>query len=113
MDSTKKNKTVEVAMEVILHAGKARDLVSNALNSAYAEDFANAGVLIAQAEDEARAAHRLQTTTIQSEANGEEVSLSLLLIHAQDTLMVSMSEINMAKHMIRFAEKGLLGEQID
>lgn len=105
MDLIKDSKTIEIATKVILFAGNARDLISKALNAAYEDDFDTARDFIAKAEDEIRSAHRIQTEIIQSEARGETVDLSLLLTHAQDTLMVSLSEINMAKQMLRLYQK--------
>ncbi len=105
MDLITDSKTIEIATKVILFAGNARDLVAKALNAAYDDDFVAAKNFIAKAEEEVRSAHRIQTEIIQSEARGESVNLSLLLTHAQDTLMVSLSEINMAKQMLRMYQK--------
>ncbi len=105
MDLKLEPEMIEIATKVILFAGNARDLVSKALNAAYAEKFEDAKNLISKAEEEVRSAHHIQTEIIQAEARGESVDLSLLLTHAQDTLMVSLSEINMAKQMIRLYEK--------
>ncbi len=105
MDLINDTKTIEIATKVILFAGSARDLVSKALNAAYEGNFEEVKKLISKAEDEVRSAHRIQTEIIQSEARGESVNLSLLLTHAQDTLMVALSEINMAKQMIRLYKK--------
>jgi len=52
-----------------------------------------------------RSAHHIQTEIIQAEAGGEEIENSLLLNHAQDTLMAAMSELNLAKQMIRMYQK--------
>ena len=46
-------------------------------------------------------AHNAQTEVIQGEARGEKTELCLLFIHAQDTLMTIMSELNMAGEMIQ------------
>lgn len=105
MDLIEDAKTIEIATKVILFAGNARDLVAKALNAAYEENFEEAKNFIIKAEDEVRSAHRIQTEIIQSEARGETVELSLLLTHAQDTLMVALSEINMAKQMLRMYQK--------
>lgn len=105
MESKVDSKTIEIAMKVILFAGNARDMVSKALNAANANDFQEAKIYISKAEEEVRSAHQIQTEIIQAETRGEPIDLSLLLTHAQDTLMVSLSEINMAKQMIRLYKK--------
>lgn len=105
MVENNKTKMMEIALQVILYAGNARDLVSKALNAAHDEDFTFAKELIENAENEARKAHQIQTGVVQSEANGKQSEFSLLLTHAQDTLMVSLSEINMAKQLIKMYRK--------
>jgi PTS system cellobiose-specific IIA component len=105
MEENNKTKMMEIALQVILYAGNARDLVSKALNAAYDDDFTLAEEMIANAEEEARKAHRIQTEIVQSEANGKQSDFSLLVTHSQDTLMVSLSEINMAKQMIKLYQK--------
>jgi PTS system cellobiose-specific IIA component len=97
--------TVEIATTVILHAGNARNMIVNALNAAYDEDFAAAKEFINQAETELRSAHRTQTEYIQAEARGVKLEITLLVNHAQDTLMVAMAELNLAKQMLRMYQK--------
>ena len=100
-----KSKMMEIALQVILFAGNARDLISKALNAAYDEDFSESKDLLSKAEEEARKAHRIQTEIIQSEANGESIEFSFLVTHAQDTLMISLSEINLAKQLLKMYQK--------
>ncbi len=97
--------TVKIATRVIAHAGNARNTIIKALNAAYAEDISTAKSIINEAEDELRAAHHIQTEIIQAEARGEIVEISLLLNHAQDTLMAAMTELNLAKQMLRMYQK--------
>jgi cellobiose-specific phosphotransferase system component IIA len=105
MDEKNKTEMMEIALQVILFAGNARDLVSKALSAAYDENFTEAKNLLSEAEDEARKAHRIQTEIVQSEANGAEIEFSFLVTHAQDTLMVSLSEINIAKQLLKMYQK--------
>ena len=105
MQEPEHNQSVEIAMQVILFAGNARDLILKALSEANIENFEKAKELLEKAEEEARSAHRYQTDFIQSEARGEDINISILLIHAQDTLMVALSEINVAKQLIKIYEK--------
>lgn len=105
MGKIKDPEIIKIATKVILLAGNARDMVSRALQAAYEDNFDKAKDFILKAEGEVRSAHHIQTEIIQAEARGESVDLSLLLTHAQDTLMVSLSEINMAKQIIRLYQK--------
>ncbi|BBB49762.1 PTS lactose/cellobiose transporter subunit IIA [Pelolinea submarina] len=105
MEKTTHFNMVEIATNVIVFAGNARNLIMKALNAAYDEDFETAREYMDQAENELRAAHRTQTEVIQSEARGEKLEISLLMNHAQDTLMAAMTELNLAKQLVRMIQK--------
>src|SRR5690554_3896011 len=93
---------IQSAMKIILHAGDARVKCTNALNAISNNNFELAETLIKEASSEITKAHKEQTDAIQDEASGEsESEYSLLFAHAQDTLMTIMSEINIAKQMIK------------
>ena len=102
---TTQTNLVEIAANVIVFAGNARNLIMKALNAAYDEDFETAREFMDQAENELRSAHRTQTEVIQSEARGEKLEMSLLMNHAQDTLMAAMTELNLAKQLVRMVQK--------
>ncbi len=93
-------KVIQIATMVIIHAGNAKARVQKALKAAESGDLAAAERELESAGEEIQAAHRTQTEIIQAEARGESLGLSLLLTHAQDTLMTAMSEVNMATHML-------------
>ena len=97
--------TIRVATKVIIHAGNARTLISAALKNAEEGKFDEAEKLLAEAEQEINAAHHTQTETIQAEARGEGVDMSLLLTHAQDTLMSALSEMHLASHLLSMYRK--------
>ena len=94
------NELVSVAMQIILHAGDARNITMQALAAAKKFDFEQADQLMAEADKAIVQAHKAQTETVQSEMSGEKYEYSMLFAHAQDTLMTIMSEINMAKEMV-------------
>ena len=91
---------VLVSAKVILHAGNARTLAYGALQAADEGDLTRAAHNLEKAEEEISGAHQTQTQLIQAEARGEGVALTLLLTHAQDTLMVAISEVQMARRML-------------
>ncbi len=97
--------TVQVATKVIIHAGNARALLVDALNAAQDGDLETADEKIEQANSEIQAAHQTQTDVIQAEARGEKLQLSLLMTHAQDSLMVAMSEIQIGRYLIQLFGK--------
>lgn len=91
---------VNVAMQIILHAGDARNLATDALKAAKSFDFKKADDLMKKADESIVEAHKAQTETLQSEMSGEKHDYSILFSHAQDTLMTVMSEINLSKEII-------------
>ncbi len=95
----------ELAMEVILKAGAARNMINEATASAEENDFIGAESKIKLAKAELALAHNRQTRIIQAEANGEMQPYSILFSHAQDTLMVVMSELNTARRLISLCKK--------
>lgn len=91
-----------ISMNVILHAGNARELNMNALDMLAEKDknYGDIMIKIKEARRELNEAHKLQTDMIQLEANDKEVPFSVLLIHAQDTLMTITSEILLTEKMV-------------
>ena len=91
------NELVQVAMQIILHAGDARNHATEALKAAKQFDFDLAQEEMKQANECITLAHK---ATVQNEMSGEKYEYSMLFAHAQDTLMTIMSEINMSTEMI-------------
>lgn len=100
-----KSKSIQFATMTILHAGNARKLISDAYKELSEFNFEAARKKIEQAKEEALFAHREQSKIIQAESDGESHDFSLLLTHAQDTLMSAVSEIHIAKNLINIVEK--------
>lgn len=94
------NELVQVAMQIILHAGDARIKITDALQAAKKFEFDKTEVFVKEADESITLAHKAQTETVQAEMSGAKYEYSMLFAHAQDTLMTIMSEINMAKEMI-------------
>ncbi|MFB6496467.1 PTS lactose/cellobiose transporter subunit IIA [Bacillus haynesii] len=90
-----------VSMQMILHAGDARNDVMTALKCCEEENYARAEELLEKANKDIVASHKLQTKIVQKEAQGEESIFSLLFTHAQDTLMTVKSEYEIAKRLVR------------
>ncbi len=98
-------KTVKIAAQVIIFAGNARVILNDVVLAIEDKNFAKAEELIKKAEAEMTKAHEIQTDIIQAEARGQSLQLSLLLTHAQDTLMSANTEIRMICHMLRLFKK--------
>ncbi len=99
------SKSVQFATMTILHAGNARKFISDAYKELEEFHFEAARKKIEQAREEALFAHREQSKIIQAESDGESLEFSLLLTHAQDTLMSAVSEMYIAKNLINIVEK--------
>jgi len=96
---------MQQSTQIIVYAGNAREKVNDALKLAHDEKFTEANSKLEDAQKDLNEAHRVHMKLLQTEARGEALEFSVLLTHAQDTLMVSMSELHMAKHMLKMYEK--------
>jgi len=102
-DNDIESKIVEVATMVIIHSGNARAFTNKAIDLIETGNLDDPKVdeMLRSADDEITAAHLTQTKLIQREAKGEPFMFSLLLTHAQDSLMTAMAEIHITKRIIR------------
>lgn len=82
----------KVAMEVILHAGNARNLCRDAAVKISKKQLNGVKEKLDEADKEIVLAHKAQTDLLHSEARGQKVEMTVLLSHAQDTLMNTESE---------------------
>lgn len=93
-----------VAMQIILHAGNARNSLKESVDFIKQEEFEKARSKITQAKKDLTLAHHSQTKIMQEEINGKEVKHSILFIHAQDTLMTIFSEEIMTSNLLDLFE---------
>lgn len=98
-------KIVNVAMQIILNAGDARNNVMSAMSAEMDGDKKKADELLSIARECIKKAHLSQTEVIQEEARGNKMDICFLFIHAQDTLMTIASEVNMIEQMMRMYRK--------
>lgn len=94
-----------IAMNLISHAGMARSLAFQALDEAKKGNFGKADELMAESDKEQLEAHEVQTAALTREARGEKMDLCLLMVHAQDHLMISMLAGELIKEMIELYRK--------
>lgn len=90
----------EISFHIILHAGNARSSAMEAMQSAKKKQFDIAENKMAEAADEVHKAHHYQTQLLQKEASGEGENPTILLIHAQDHLMNSITVKELAHEII-------------
>lgn len=100
-----KEQLAEHAMQMIVHAGEARNNLNIALNALYDEDEEKYNEHIKIAKKEITASHQAQTKVLQETIMDDDLNLTILFTHAQDTLMTVMSEVNVAKHLAKIMRK--------
>lgn len=93
-----------IIINLITNSGDARSASMEAIHHAKKGDFEAAKLAIESANDRLGLAHKSQTELIQSEARGESVQTSLLLVHAQDHLMNAITVKDLATEMIEMYE---------
>lgn len=93
------------AMEMIVHAGIARDNLNKALDALYDGNEEEYEEKMKVTKKEMVSAHAAQTDVLQQTINDTDLNLTILFTHAQDTLMTVMSEINTARHLAKILRK--------
>ncbi|HEX9026807.1 MAG TPA: PTS lactose/cellobiose transporter subunit IIA [Clostridium sp.] len=95
----------EIIMNLIVHSGEVRSYSMEAIQFAKKGNIDEAKELIVKAEEELSKAHNVQTSLLQKEASGEKTEVSLLMVHAQDHLMTSMTFKYLAVEIIDIHEQ--------
>lgn len=107
----------KVSMDIIVNAGEARNAAIDAMAYTMSDSQEKADEALKKAKESIKEAHRAQTEVMQTLAfseynNGEcQESLPMLFIHAQDTIMTIMTEVNITEQMINMYRK--LKEEIN
>lgn len=95
----------QIAFQLILHAGNAKSLLMEALYLAREGKFSEARLKVNEANAELKLAHHSQTSLIQAEAGGEKYGINILLVHAQDHLMNTLTTRDLVEEIIFLHEK--------
>ncbi|MBY6797637.1 PTS cellobiose transporter subunit IIA [Clostridium botulinum] len=90
----------EMILNIITHSGEARTYAMEAIQYAKKSEFNKAKKSIEKSNEELGFAHSYQTNLIQEEAAGNKAEISLLLIHAQDHLMTTMTLKDLAIELV-------------
>lgn len=105
MDENHIDELNQSSMNIILNAGNARDFYNEALDHAETGETERCEELLKMAEKEIIKAHRIQTRIIQEAVEQEHPDMTVLFIHAQDTLMTVDSEFRMVNRMVNLYKK--------
>ena len=98
----------QVNFMLILHSGNARSKVLQALRKYREGNVEEADSLLVQAEEDLKQAHEIHFKMVQREASGEKVEFALLLMHAEDHLMSTLSMKELVKELIElFKQKNI------
>lgn len=95
----------EIVSNIIMHSGKARSYSMEAITFAKEGKFEKSREFIRMADEELGYAYSSQTSLIQGEAANDKVDISLLLVHAQDQLMTTMTFKDLAIELIEINKK--------
>lgn len=95
----------EQSMQMILHAGNGREKLHKALDLVLEADNQQVVELLNEAKKDINESHKIQTMLVQREAKGEAYYYSMLFAHAQDTLMTTQSEYNLARKIVLIAQR--------
>ncbi|WP_410012875.1 PTS lactose/cellobiose transporter subunit IIA [Sodalis sp. C49] len=87
-------------MTLLVNAGEARSLCMTALACARDGDVDRAGMLLADADNFIKAAHRLQTGLIGADQGEGKIPMTLILVHAQDHLMNAILARELINEMV-------------
>lgn len=92
------------AMTLVGNAGEARSLAFEAIAEAKRGNFTEAREMLVRAREKSLAAHETQTELICAEADGKDMEMGLLMVHAQDHLMTSILARDLAEEIINLHE---------
>ena len=94
-----------IMMELDVNGANARSCALQAIAAAREGKFELADKQIKEAEAAIEKAHEFQTDILQAEASGEHLEMSLIMVHAQDHLMNSMTVRDLANEFIKLYKK--------
>lgn len=94
-----------ICFQLITSAGSAKSCYIEAIQKAKAGEFDEAEELIKQGDQMLHDGHGPHTDLVQKEAAGENVQLSLILMHAEDQMMSTEVFKIMAEEFIELYKK--------
>ncbi|MGG3979653.1 MAG: PTS lactose/cellobiose transporter subunit IIA [Bacillota bacterium] len=98
----------QICFQLILHSGNARSKVIQSIREYRDGSVQKAEELLQQAEDDLQQSHDIHFQMIQKEAGGGKNEFSLLLLHAEDHLMSTLTMKELVSELLElFKEKSL------
>lgn len=99
------NNFEENSFQIIANIGSATDCYMKAMEEAKETNIKEARKLIQEGEEHYHSAHEVHSELIQKMANGENIELNLLLVHAEDQMMNSEIIKILALEIISLCDK--------
>lgn len=93
------------AFEIILHSGSARTVVHEAFADMREGRYDEAAEKLEAANADLLEAHHAQTKLLQDYASGIEIKIEIIMVHAQDHLMTTMTLREVALEMLNLYRK--------
>lgn len=93
------------AFKIILNSGNARTTVHAAFADMREGNYEAAAEKLETANGELLLAHQAQTKLLNEYANGIEIKIEIIMVHAQDHLMTSMTLREVALEMLNLYKK--------
>ncbi|MGT2832941.1 PTS cellobiose transporter subunit IIA [Streptococcus halotolerans] len=93
------------AFGIILSSGNARTIVHEAFAAMREGDYDKAEQLLEDANADMLEAHHAQTDLLQEYASGTEIKIEIIMVHAQDHLMTTMTLREVALEMLALYKK--------
>ncbi len=90
---------------IILSSGNARSVIHEAFAAMREGDYDKAEELLEAANADILEAHHSQTGLLQEYASGTEVKVEIIMVHAQDHLMTTMTLREVALEMLALYRK--------
>lgn len=100
-----KEKLDVTAFEIIGHSGNSRMLIHQAFKAMREQDFEQATKFLDESQLEITLAHKAQTDLLHGYANGDEIKIEIIMVHAQDHLMTTMTLREVALEMLYLYQK--------
>lgn len=94
-----------IAFQIIASVGTARSLYIEAIQEAKQGDIEQARQMIREGEQSFVEGHKAHAGLIQKEASNEDVTINLILMHAEDQLMSAESFKVIAEELIEVHEQ--------
>lgn len=105
MSNVTEEQQEKIVLELVVNGGDARSKAMEAIRLAAKGDFEAADKKLEESAEALNRAHEFQTEMIQAQLRGEEVEVSLIMVHGQDHLMNAITVKDLATEMVAMYKK--------